>query len=78
MRQIILIDNGMFDDGSFECHNFWVSDQDGSYHIGATSELIQHLKPLIMERMAQKEKWINLRHLPIIYGGLKILEVTWD
>lgn len=77
MSQIIVLPNEMFDDGSFECFNFWIADQDGTYRVGANNELIQHVKSQIEARMSQNKSWLDVRGQGLVYGCMLILEIQW-
>lgn len=66
----------MFDDGSFECHNFWIADQDGTYQVGAESEVISNLRDVIVSRM--DKGWKHLVCTDLVYDGVQVLEIQWD
>lgn len=74
-NQAVLLDNSMFDDGSFECFNFWVADQDGCYQVDASSDVIQAVKVQIELRMSQGHAYMRCQGL--VYGGVEILEIQW-
>lgn len=76
---MILLDNKMFNDGSFECYNFWIADEDGCYQVSHDDTLIQELKTAIVKRMSQGHSYLSVRskedghkHL-----GLLVLEIQW-
>lgn len=73
-----MLQNEMFDDGSFECFNFWVADCDGLYHVGPNDTLIQHLKPLILLAMQNGHRHLNTRKTGLVYGCNPVLEVQWS
>lgn len=75
MKQVILLDNSMFDNGSFECFNFWIADQDGTYQVDASSDVIQHVKSQIEARMSEGHSHLVCRGL--VYGGVEVLEIQW-
>lgn len=72
-----LLNNSMFDDGSFECFNFWVADQDGTYQVGAENDLIQHMKSQIETAMKAGKSHLGTRGQGLVYGGVEILEIQW-
>lgn len=74
---MILLNNSMFDDGSFECFNFWIADQDGTYQVDASSDIIKHLKGLIQIEMKRGNSHLNTSKSELIYGGVQVLEIQW-
>ena len=70
-----LLNNSMFDDGSFECFNFWLADQDGTMQVDASSDVIQHCKSQIEARMALGHSHMVCKGL--VYGGVEIFEIQW-
>lgn len=75
MSEIVLLDNSMFDDGSFECYNFWFVTSDGTYQIDA--EFVKGLDFVeqIVERMKAGHSHLNTTDL--VYGGEQVLEIQW-
>lgn len=72
----ILLDNGMFDDGSFECHNFWFNTDEGTEQIDAAFITKLDFKEQIVERMLGGHKHLVTNDL--VYGGVRVLEIIWD
>jgi hypothetical protein len=72
-----LLQNEMFDDGSFECFNFWIADQDGTYQIGADDALIVEMRSRIEARMKLGFSHIDTRRLELVYGGVQVFEIQW-
>jgi hypothetical protein len=72
-----LLNNSMFDDGSFECYNFWVADCDGCYQVSHSDTLIQHMKSQIETAMKAGKSHINTRNSELVYDGCPVLEIQW-
>lgn len=72
-----LLDGEMFNDGSFESFNFWISDQDGTYQVSASCELIQHVRDRIEDAMRQGQRHRDTRRMELVYGGVQVLEIQW-
>lgn len=70
-----LLNNKIFDDGSFECFNFWLADQDGIVQVDASSDVIQHVKSQIEARMREGHSHLVCKGL--VYGGVEIFEIQW-
>lgn len=79
--EIILLQNEMFDNGSFECFNFWLADQDGTYQVDASNDVIQLMKPQIETAMKAGKSHLNTSHgkmaYSLVYGGVAVLEIQW-
>lgn len=72
----ILIDGSMFEDKSdINCFNFWISDQDGTYQVGAKFIIELGLTERILKRI--QEGYLDVRRMGLVYGGVQILEVQW-
>ena len=74
---MILLDNAMFDNGSFECFNFWIADCDGCYQVSHDDTLILHVKELILERMKLGKSHLDTRKMSLVYGSCEVLEIQW-
>ena len=74
---IILLDNSMLDDGSFDSFNYWVADCDGCYQVGSNEDIIQHLKADILKAQAEGKSHLSTRKMELVYGGCQILEIQW-
>ncbi len=76
-----LLNNKMFDDGSFECFNFWIADQDGTYQVEASEQFIQELKSKIEARMIAGHGYLDMSRWGMVFqrGSLRInvLEIQW-
>lgn len=77
MKTIAVLDNTMFDDGSFECFNYFISDCDGTYMVSHNNTLIQHIKDLILEQQKLGKSYIDTSKLELVYGSCQILQVQW-
>lgn len=76
MKQIINLSD-MFHDDTFESYNFWIADSEGTYQVGASDTLIQHMKSQIETAMAAGKSHINTRKLGLVYGSVEVLEIQW-
>jgi hypothetical protein len=72
-----LIPNEMFDNGSFEYFNFWVCDQDSTYQVSASSDIIKHMRSSIQVEMDKGGYHINTSKMGLVYAGVHILEIQW-
>lgn len=72
---VMLVDG--FDDGSFECFNFWVADQDGCNQVDASHPIINELRSRIIDAMTQGASHLKTSKLELVYGGLQVLEIQW-
>jgi hypothetical protein len=71
-----VLDNSMFDNGSFECFNFWIATCEGLQQVDATHPIITECRKAIEARMADGR--IHYAPLGLGYGGLRILEIQWS
>jgi hypothetical protein len=75
MKTVTILNNDLFDDGSMDCLNFWVSNDDGTYVCE-----IDHIRTLGLEKLIGEAIKAGKRHVApkgLVYGGLNILQVVW-
>lgn len=67
----------MFDDGSMDCFNYWVADQDGTNQV--SYEFIKDLRVVgqIKAQMKLGKSHLVIKDQALVYGGLAILEIQW-
>lgn len=70
-----LLDNSMFDDGSFECFNYWIADCDGCYQVSHNDTLIQHYKTEIIKAQKRDERYILTPGA--VYGCNEVFDIRW-
>lgn len=75
MKTITLIPNGLFDDGSIDCLNFWLADSEGLRQVDASFIKDLGLEEQVNDARVQGRSHIQTKSL--VYGGLQILEVQW-
>jgi hypothetical protein len=75
MKQLILLDNSLFDDGSFECYNFWLATEDGTVQVDASLIKTFDFLDQILDAMAKGKS--HLVTTDLVYGGEQILEIQW-
>ena len=70
-----LLDNKQFDDGSFECFNFWLADADGVTQVAADDFIVKLCRRDIEAAMKLGKSHIRTRGL--FNDGVAILEIQW-
>ncbi len=71
-----VLDNRMFDNGSFECFNFWLADLDGCNQVDSTHPVISECRAEIEAAMSRGDSYIQIKS-GLVYGGLPVLEIQW-
>lgn len=79
MSSITILENELFDDGSIECFNFIIADQDGAY--SASLKFIESLflNGDFRDRFAlnRAKGYLDVSKECLVYGGVQILEIQW-
>lgn len=75
MRTVNILDNSLFDDGSIDCLNFWLADDEGTRLVDSSLIRTLGLESRVNEAISQGKSYIETRGL--VYAGLQILEIQW-
>lgn len=75
--KVQLLDNSMFDDGSLDCKNFFISTEDGCYIAEYPFIVILGMQDEVKSAIAAGKRYIAPNG-PLVYGGNQILEIAWD
>ncbi len=74
---ITLLDHTMFDDGSIDCLNFWLADEDGCNQVDASFIRTLGLVEAVETARTEGKSHLSLKNSELVYGGLRILEIQW-
>lgn len=72
----ILLENSLFDDGSFECFNFFLAHDDGTDQVDSKHPFIEECKAEIEAAMSRGERHIQVKS-GLVFAGLTVYEIQW-